>query len=128
MGLKKHIRFKKHLFHSESEYNTLLKELTTYSTSVKNDIKADSDSRGNTSISVNKEVKTNIPTTFQLVLSPYKGYEKVQFPVEIYLESDGTSVCIYLFSSELENELLKLQEKIFEQTLVNFKGIPLMEY
>jgi len=126
-AFKKHIRLKKHLFHSQDEFNKLIKELTTYSTSVSTDINKDSDNRGNASVGVKREVKTNIPESFQLVLCPYKGYENVQFTVEIYIESEGNAVQLLLFSSALEGLLLKLQEKIFSETLEHFSEIPQME-
>jgi hypothetical protein len=126
-ALHKQIKLKKHLFHSPDQYHDLLTKLVNQKANINTDLDKSHDNRGNKKNSFERKVETNLPDKFDLILAPYKGYDTIQFSVEIYVDSKESSLIIQLFSPELVEKLLELQDNIMNKALEQFEEIPVME-
>jgi hypothetical protein len=127
-AFSKYIRLKKYLFADKDSHAVLLSRLNSFKANVEAELINEKDNRGNAKVSAQRSIKTDLPEKFSLLLAPYVGYEKIQFDVELCVDGSSSGVVIWLLSNEMVESLQKLQDSIFEKTLPQFAGIPVMEY
>jgi hypothetical protein len=107
-----HLKMRKHLFDSQSEYSLVYSALKAFKAKVGQEIDAIKDDRGNYELKKTQAVEHNIPSGFLLKIPLFKGTDKVSIPVEFMVNS---SLDVALSSTDL----IQLTDEIREQLIDN---------
>lgn len=125
--LIKLFKFNRRFFPNKEEYADLLYKYQKFSASVKKEIVADTDQRGNVNKQFQKDVTTDLPPQFLLNIPIFKEEMPSKFPVEICLEEYEGGVRFWFESVELHEILEEDKEAMFNfQINNNFKDLPII--
>lgn len=120
--LIKILKFNKLAFDNYDKHAELLRAYMSFDAKVYADLKTESDSRGNKSNNFKKEVTTNIPNEFILLIPIFKGKEAVRFRVEICLDVTDNSARFWFESVELHELINTTRDIIFNEELKSCEG------
>ena len=117
------------LFADKQEGMKIISDLMAFKGSVKSDVEAVRDDRGNRKNSVQVAVESNVPLSFMLTLPLFKGGEKQRLKVDILLEAKGHIVDCYLESIEAIEAMQERRSEVIDEQLSAFKtdGITVIE-
>lgn len=124
--LIKILRYNRRFFPNREENAKLLSSYQNFSASVKKDISANTDLRGNAERSFNKQIKTDIAESFVLEIPIFKGEDSVSFPVEICIEENDSGVRFWFESVELAELLEVKKDALFERELQFCEGLAII--
>lgn len=88
-----HLKARKHLFDSQSEYALVYTALKAFKAKVGLEINAIKDDRGGSEFKRIQAVEHNIPASFKLKVSLFKGTHPVEVPVE-FMVNDSLDVAL----------------------------------
>lgn len=108
------LRARKHLFESQATYTDVFTALRNFRAKVNQQINAIKDDSGNFEKKKEQAVEHNIPKTFKLNLSIFKGMPKVSFEVEFLVNKD---LDITMYSTELIQLTDELREKYITEVV-----------
>lgn len=111
------IKFNRLSFDDNDKHAALLKAYMAFEAKAAIDSKAASDTRGNKANSFSKEVSTNLPTEFILLIPIFKGKEAQRFRVEICLDLTDGGARFWFESTELHELIETTKEIIFNEEL-----------
>lgn len=115
--LVKLIRFNKLSFDNTEQHDKVLKSYMSFDAKAITDVAASNDTRGNKANSFKKEVSTNIPTEFILLVPVFKGKEAQRFRVEICLDVTDGGARFWFESVELHELINTQRDIIFNEEL-----------
>ena len=107
----------------------VISKLKNLKATISTELESQKDERANQKKLVEHRVSSNIPEFFEIVISPYKGFEKKAFQISIILENVGQNVTCWLESIGALETMEEQREKIFDEQLKEFKddGIAVIE-
>lgn len=105
------IRFNRLAFDNKEQHEKLLQAYMAFSANTSGELSASNDTRGNKAASIKKEVTTNIPTEFTLLIPIFKGKGAARFRVEICLDVTDGGARFWFESTEL-HEMIEVQRDI----------------
>jgi len=105
-----HLKARKHLFESQSEYAAVYSALRAFKAKVNQEIDAIKDDRGNYELKKSQAVEHNIPGGFLLKVPLFKATNPVSIPVE-FLVSPTLDVALS------STELIQLSDEMREQVI-----------
>lgn len=111
------LRFNRLAFDNKEQHEGLLKAYMAFSAQTNAELSASSDTRGNKAAAINKEVKSNIPTEFTLLIPIFKGQEALRFRVEICLDVTDGGARFWFESTELHELIETHRDIIFNEEL-----------
>lgn len=103
------IKMNRHLFESKSVAMELVSALKNIKASVNRAIEDSRDDRGNRRALIDQVVQSNIPESFNIELSIFKGQPKVVIPIEVVLDEDLECM---LISPDLKEIISEESEKL----------------
>lgn len=124
--LIKLFKFNRRCFPNKEENADLLHKYQKFSASVKKEIVADTDQRGNVNKQFQKDVTTDLPTHFLLEIPLFKRTQPLRFPVEICLEEFEGGVRFWFESVELHEILEAEKEKMFDIEITMLQNLPIV--
>lgn len=116
------IKFNRLSFDNTEQHDKILKAYMAFEAKTDSELKASNDTRGNRAASINKNVSTNIPTEFILLIPIFKGKEAVRFRVEICLDVTDGGARFWFESTELHEIINTSKDIIFNEELKAAEG------
>lgn len=120
--LIKLIKFNKLSFDDSDKHSELLKAYMAFDAKVYSEMNAENDQRGNRKGGFSKQVTTNIPNEFILLIPIFKGKDAVRFRVEICLDVTDNSARFWFESVELHELINTSRDIIFNEELRSCEG------
>jgi hypothetical protein len=111
------IRFNRLAFDNGEQHQKVLAAYMAFEAKTAGEIGASSDTRGNKAASFKKEVTTNIPMEFTLLIPIFKGKEPLRFRVEICIDVTDGGARFWFESTELAELIETHKEIIFNEEL-----------
>jgi hypothetical protein len=111
------LRFNRLSFDNKEQHEKILKAYMSFEAKTNTDLAAASDTRGNKAASINKQVTSNIPTDFVLLIPIFKGKGPLRFRVEICLDVTDGGARFWLESTELHELINTERDIIFNEEL-----------
>lgn len=118
--LAKHLKKYKYYFVDAMAFTDLIKQLNNLNAKVNAVIEQTDDKRGNVRNLLDKQVESNLPSSFQLNLSLYNGCTASRFFVEFYIDTSDREVFITMESSELYYLVDQVAEEVLDEQLKRF--------
>lgn len=119
----KFIKMRKVFFDDPDKNFVLCQQLSAFKAKFNTDVSAQKDERGNKHNSFTRTIETGIMTDFVLKMPVYVGEGVKTFRVEIGIDStDGSSIQIYLQSTDLAEILMSEGEALIEKEVGYFRG------
>jgi hypothetical protein len=118
--LAKHLKKYKYFFVDKAAFTDLIKQLNNLNAKVNAVIEQTDDKRGNIRNLLDKQVESNLPSSFQLDLPLYSGCSKTRFFVEFYIDTSDREVYINLESSELYFLIDDVAESLLHEQIKRF--------
>jgi len=116
------LKFNRLAFDNKDQHEKILKAYMAFTAKTDAEIKAESDTRGNKANTFNKNVSTNIPTEFVLLIPVFKGKEPVRFRVEVCLDVTDGGARFWFESTELHELISTQRDIIFNEELKSCEG------
>lgn len=120
--LVKLIKFNRLSFDNMEQHDKVLKSYMAFEASTASELKASNDTRGNKAASISKNVSTNIPTEFILLIPIFKGKDPMRFRVEICLDVTDGGARFWFESTELHELINTNRDIIFNEELKIAEG------
>lgn len=121
------LRMNRILFKDRDAHTALINNITKFEAQVRKEIELDNDRRGNSSSTIKKEIKTDIPLEFSLSLPAFKGQELLSFFVEICFDITDGGIRFWFESVELKELIDKQREDILNQQIGRFEGLCIIQ-
>lgn len=112
------IKMNRHLFESKSIAMELVSALKNIKATVNKAIEDNRDDRGNRHFLIDQVVKSNIPESFNIEVSVFKGQPKMLIPIEVVLDADLECV---LISPDLKQIISEQAELLIDAELDKVK-------
>jgi len=120
--LAEFIKMNRSSFKSKQEAIKLSAELKTLKIKVDKEVEASSDNRGNVKVMLaQKVVDSSIPKSFRLTVPVFKGQEKQEFEVEIYVNPNNYQVT--LISPDAADIISELRDSVIDEQKRNIEDI-----
>lgn len=116
------IKFNRLSFDNPEQHDKVLKAYMAFEAKTDSELKASNDTRGNKAASISKNVSTNIPTEFILLIPVFKGKEVMRFRVEICLDVTDGGARFWFESTELHELINTNRDIIFNEELKAAEG------
>lgn len=120
--LVKLVKFNKLFFDNADKHKELLTAFQKVSSTLNIRANESSDDRGNKERAFVKDVTTNAPTEFILIIPVFKGFPSIRFRVEIGLDVTEGSARFWFESIELHEIMLAQVNEIFSEELKSANG------
>lgn len=101
LELANFIKMNRSYFETKDKAMQLVSELRNFKAKVDKEVESSEDGRGNKRMVLGQAVESNIPENFNILLSVFKGLEKIAFEVEISIDPGDLSCS--LISPELND-------------------------
>lgn len=118
--LAEFIRMRKHLFASPLEYTGVFTSLKSFTAKVNQEISQMSDDKGNYEMKRQQAVEHNVPKSFKLQVSIFKGQPKQIFEVEILVNKN---LAVTMYSAELIQIMDEQGKKLVEDVVAEIRQI-----
>lgn len=119
----KFIKMRKVFFDDPDKNFVLCQQLSAFKAKFNTDVSAQKDERGNKHNSLTRTIETGIMTDFVLKMPVYVGEGVKTFRVEIGIDStDGSSIQIFLQSTDLAEILMSEGESLIEKEVEYFRS------
>jgi hypothetical protein len=116
------LRFNRLAFDNKEQHEKMLQAYMAFTAKTSADLAASNDTRGNKAATINKEVSTNIPTEFTLLIPIFKGKDAMRFRVEICLDVTDGGARFWFESTELHELIETQRDIIFNEELKSCAG------
>lgn len=116
------IKFNRLSFDNPEQHDKVLKAYMAFEAKTDSELKASNDTRGNKAASISKNVSTNIPTEFILLIPVFKGKDVMRFRVEICLDVTDGGARFWFESTELHELINTNRDIIFNEELKAAEG------
>lgn len=108
-------------FESEEFAMKLVSTLKNFKAKVKQEVERANDDRGNTLLHQERAVESNLPSSFNLVLPLFKGFDKVSFEVEVYIHPHNLTCTLV---SPVANVLIEqIKDSIFDSVIQDIRDV-----
>lgn len=115
-------KFNRLSFDNQEQHDKVLKSYMAFEAKTDSELKASNDTRGNKAASISKNVSTNIPTEFILLIPIFKGKDAMRFRVEICLDVTDGGARFWFESTELHELINTNRDIIFNEELKSCEG------
>lgn len=125
--MKQFLKMRRFFFVDKDACNNIVANLGKFKARVETEIEQAKDNRGNSKNLLERVVKTDFPTGFNLVIPIFKGSGNSSFPVEVCFSVTDAGTKVWLESVELQELIASTLYEIMNKELEAFKDIVVIE-
>lgn len=115
--LSKFIKMHRAFFTDKSQNMILVSTLKNFKAKVNQDIERSKEENGSKVDNYSQVVDSNLPKSFKLNISLFKGFANEEIEVEIYADVDGRDVSLSLVSAGANEAIEEYKNKVIDEQL-----------
>ena len=115
--LSKFIKMHRAFFTDKSQNMMLVSTLKNFKAKVNQDIERSKEENGSKVDNYSQVVDSNLPKSFKLNISLFKGFANEEIEVEIYADVDGRDVSLSLVSAGANEAIEEYKNKVIDEQL-----------
>ena len=115
--LSKFLKMHRAFFTDKSQNMMLVSTLKNFKAKVNQDIERSKEENGSKVDNYSQVVDSNLPKSFKLNISLFKGFANEEIEVEIYADVDGRDVSLSLVSAGANEAIEEYKNKVIDEQL-----------
>ena len=117
------LKLNRSFFVNREENMKVVAALKSFSAKVNQDVKRETNEKGDRTFKFKQAVDSNIPEKFKLKIPIFSGGDSVEIEVETYAAIDGTDVSIHLQSAGANDVIEDVKSKVISDTIEKIRSI-----